>query len=85
VKTASPRVSTADDRRYALAQIVLHWLVVLLVLEQYATSGAVLRLHAYRPLGRSADPLDLTLHAVHTRVGLLIFALVIMRVVLRVA
>ena len=57
---------------------------MLLVIEQYFTSAAILRTHAYRPLGRPADPFDLTLHAVHTRVGLLIFALVAARLVLRV-
>lgn len=62
--------------RYGIAQIVLHWVVVLLVVEQYATSGAILRTHAYRPLGQRPDPFDMTLHAVHTRIGLLIFALV---------
>jgi cytochrome b561 len=72
-----------SERRYGIAQIALHWAVVLLVIEQYATSGAVLRIHAYRPLGRPADPFDLTLHAVHTRVGLLILALVAVRFTLR--
>ncbi|MGO9741343.1 MAG: cytochrome b/b6 domain-containing protein [Roseiarcus sp.] len=66
-----------------MAQIALHWTVALLVVEQYATSGAILRTHAYRPLGKGPDPLDLTLHAAHTRVGLLIFGLVALRVALR--
>jgi hypothetical protein len=78
----SPTVAGA---RFGLAQIVLHWLVVLLVIEQYATSGAMLRVHGYRPLGRPADPFDLTLHAVHARVGLLIFGLVAVRLLLRIA
>ena len=52
-------------------------------MEQYATSGAILRTHAYRPLGQRPDPFDLTLHSVHTRVGLAIFALVALRLVLR--
>lgn len=69
--------------RYGLAQIVLHWIVVLLVVEQYATSGAILRTHAYRPLGSRPDPLDLTLHNVHTRVGVLIFVLVAARLFFR--
>jgi cytochrome b561 len=76
---------TVAGARYGLAQIVLHWLVVLLVIEQYATSGAMLRVHGYRPLGRPADPFDLTLHAVHARVGLLIFGLVSVRLLLRIA
>jgi cytochrome b561 len=49
------------------------------------TSGAILRTHAYRPLGQPANPTDLTLHTVHTRVGLLIFVLVALRVLLRIA
>ena len=69
--------------RYGVAQIMLHWIVVLLVIEQYATSGAILRTHAHRTLGKRPDPFDLTLHTVHTRVGLLIFALVAARVLLR--
>jgi cytochrome b561 len=61
----------------------LHWAVAVLVVEQYATSSAVLRVHAYRPLGRAADPFDLTLHAVHARAGLLVLALVATRLLLR--
>src|SRR5260370_3274545 len=76
---------TVAGARFGLAQIVLHWLVVLLVIEQYATSGAMLRVHRYRPLGRPADPFDLTLPAVHARVGLLIFGLVTVRLFLRIA
>jgi cytochrome b561 len=61
----------------------LHWAVVLLVIEQYFTSAAILRVHTYRPLGRPADPFDLTSHSVHTRIGLLIFVLVALRLLLR--
>jgi cytochrome b561 len=71
--------------RYSYAQIALHWVIVLLVIEQYFTSTAILRVHAYRPLGRPADPFDLALHSVHTRVGLLIFVLVALRLLLRAA
>jgi cytochrome b561 len=73
----------AGAPRYTLAQIALHWLIVALVVEQYATSGAVMRIHAYRPLGRPPDPFDLTLHSVHTRAGLLIFVLIAIRLALR--
>jgi cytochrome b561 len=79
------RPPVQSPNRYSLAQIALHWLVVLLVIEQYATSGAILRTHAYRPLGQRPDPFDFTLHSVHTRVGLLIFALVAARLFLRLA
>jgi cytochrome b561 len=73
------------QERYAYAQIALHWAVVLLVIEQYFTSAAVLRTHSYRPLGKPAAPFDLTLHSVHTRVDLLIFALVALRLLMRLA
>jgi cytochrome b561 len=65
-------------------QIMLHWLVVALVVEQYATRAAIMRAHMYRPFGQRLDPLDLTLHLIHTRAGLLIFALVAIRAALRV-
>jgi cytochrome b561 len=71
--------------RYGYAQIALHWIIVLLVIEQYFTSAAIFRVHGYRPLGRAPDPLDLTLHAVHTRIGLAIFALVAVRLALRLS
>jgi cytochrome b561 len=74
-----------DKERYCYSQIALHWVVVLLVIEQYFTSAAVTRTHTYRPLGKPADPFDLTLHSVHTRVGLLIFGLVALRLLLRLA
>jgi cytochrome b561 len=75
---------TAPLKRYNLAQIALHWLVVLLAAGQYATSGAMLRAHAYRPLGQRPDPFDQTLHLVHMRAGLLIFAVVAVRMLLRI-
>jgi cytochrome b561 len=81
---ANGETLVAARRRHGMAQIILHWAVVLLVLEQYVTSAAILRTHAYRPLGRGPDPFDLTLHAVHTRAGLLIFGLVALRLLLRV-
>ena len=75
----------AKSERYGNLQIALHWAVVLLVIEQYFTSAAILRVQAYRPLGRPADPFDLTLHSMHTRIGLLIFALIALRLLLRAA
>jgi cytochrome b561 len=70
-------------KRYGYAQIALHWMVVLLVIEQYFSSAGIIRVHAHRPLGRPADPFDLMLHALHTRIGLLILALVAVRLALR--
>ena len=78
-----PRSADAPGARYGFAQIALHWLIVLLIAEQYVTSAAILRTHAYRPLGERPDPFDLTLHAAHTRIGLAIFALVALRLAFR--
>ena len=72
-----------ERARYTIAQIVLHWAVVLLVVGQYATSAAMVRVHGYRPLGRLPAPFDLTLHAAHMRLGLLILVLVAFRLALR--
>ncbi len=83
VAASQPHSSDAPGARYSFAQIALHWLIVLLIVEQYVTSAAILRTHAYRPLGKRPDPFDLTLHSVHTRVGLAIFALVALRLWLR--
>lgn len=69
--------------RYTNAQIALHWVITLLVIAQYFSGPAILRVHGYRPLGRPPDPFDLTLHTVHTRVGLVILTLVIVRMALR--
>jgi len=69
--------------RYSYGQIALHWVIALLVFAQYFTSAAILRVHGYRPLGRPPDPFDLMLQTVHTRVGLVILALVIVRLALR--
>jgi hypothetical protein len=49
-----------DKERYAYSQIALHWAVALLVIEQFSTSAAITRTHAYRPLVKPADPFDLT-------------------------
>jgi len=78
-----PRALDAPGARYSFAQIALHWLIALLIVEQYVTSAAILRTHAYHPLGKRPDPFDLTLHAAHTRIGLAIFGLVVLRLAFR--
>lgn len=83
VSDSRSRARDAPGARYSLVQIALHWLVVLLVGEQYVTSAAILRTHGYRPLGKPPEPLDMTLHSVHTRIGLAMFALVAARLALR--
>ena len=81
VRVALPAPITPE--RYGRVQIALHWGVGLLVIEQYAASGAILPTHAFRTLGSRPDPFDMTPHSIHTRVGLLIFALVAFRLLLR--
>jgi len=68
---------------YHWSQVALHWLVALLVAAQYATGGSIGRTHAAVARGIEPEPFDLTLHAIHNRVGLTIFALVIVRLALR--
>ena len=66
-------------RRYHSFQIALHWLVVALIISQYITSGAIARTH------HAEDPsrIDLLMHSLHNRVGLLIFAVMLVRLGLR--
>ena len=77
--TASSHYST----RYSWAQIILHWLVVVLVIGQYATSGAILRTHSVSVGGLAPSRSDLFWHVVHNRAGLLIFAILCLRIALR--
>ncbi|MFO1151034.1 MAG: cytochrome b/b6 domain-containing protein [Alsobacter sp.] len=72
-------------RRYSNVQIVLHWVVVVLVVAQYATSGAITRSHQPRLIGQKPDPTDLVLHTAHNRVGLLILLLMAGRLIIRFA
>lgn len=67
---------------YAPAQIALHWLVALLVMAQYMTSGAIDRTH-HLPAGQEPDPTDVLLHAAHNYTGMFIVALMIARLALR--
>jgi cytochrome b561 len=69
--------------RYSWAQISLHWLVVALVMLQYATSGAILRTHSVSMSGLAPSRSDLFWHVVHNRVGLLIFLVLCIRIALR--
>ena len=69
--------------RYSLAQIALHWIVVLLVMVQYATSGSIARTHEVSIKGLAVDPVDQLLHTVHNRVGMMILVLMLLRLVLR--
>lgn len=68
---------------YSRWQVGLHWLVVVLVALQYATSGSIGRTHDVSMSGLSPDKSDLFWHVVHNRVGLLIFAIMALRLCLR--
>jgi cytochrome b561 len=70
--------------RYYLLQILIHWLVVLLVIEQYWSSRAILRMNASGPFLGPAQPFDMVLHEAHIFVGLGIFVLIAIRVFLRI-
>jgi cytochrome b561 len=68
---------------YSRWQILLHWVIVLLVMLQYATSGSIARTHTVSMSGLAPDKSDLFWHVVHNRSGLLIFALMALRLAIR--
>jgi cytochrome b561 len=74
---------SVTGRRYRRVQVALHWLVVALITEQYATSGAIKRTHAAVMAGQLPDPTDLVLHTIHNRIGLAITGLMALRLFLR--
>lgn len=78
-RVASPRRRQSYDR----VQIVSHWIVVALVLAQYATSGAIVRTHAIHRIGQRQNPTDLVLHVLHNRVGVVLVAMMIGRLAYR--
>lgn len=73
----------AGPGAYTRAQVALHWLIAALVLGQYATSGAITRTHQIRMIGQHISSTDLTLHMLHNRLGLLIVALMGLRLFVR--
>ena len=74
---------SSGPNTYNRTQIGLHWLVAALVLEQYATSGAITRTHQMRTIGQPISASDLTLHMLHNRLGLLIVTLMGLRLLVR--
>ncbi len=80
---ASTGTATRPRERYHWSLILLHWLIVALVVGQYVTSAAVVRVHRPRPLGMRPDPLDLLQQTIHIRIGLLIIVLMAIRLALR--
>jgi cytochrome b561 len=73
----------ANPLTYSRTQIALHWLIVVLVIVQYATSGSIARTHTVSMSGLSPNKSDLFWHVVHNRCGLVIFALMALRLVIR--
>jgi cytochrome b561 len=67
---------------YHPVQVLLHWLVVALILEQYVTSGAIRRTHDALMMGQQPTSSDLLLHMIHNRGGILITGLVALRLAL---
>jgi cytochrome b561 len=77
-------LSTPRKRaEYAPLQVVAHWLTALLVLMQWYTSGGVLRTHQMHPIYWKPDPYDVLLHRLHIYGGVVILALVMLRLFLR--
>lgn len=68
---------------YSRVQVALHWLVAGLVVEQYATSGAIVRTHTMHMIGQRQNPADLVLHTMHNRLGLLLIAVMVFRLAYR--
>jgi cytochrome b561 len=73
----------AASLSYSRLQMGLHWLVVVLVIIQYATSGSIARTHAVSMSGLAPNSSDLFWHVVHNRNGLFIFAIMALRLVVR--
>jgi cytochrome b561 len=70
---------------YHWSQVTLHWLVALLVAAQYATGGSIERTHHAAAHGHEVNSLDLILHKVHNRTGLIILGLMLVRLAMRLA
>ncbi len=73
----------ARPAAYTRVQVALHWLVVALIVEQYATSGAIVRTHSMHMIGQKQNPTDLVLHVMHNRLGLALTALMVVRLAYR--
>ncbi len=70
------RIRSQAARQYSGLQILLHWSVVLLILEQWVTSRAIPRTHnPFLPPSKS----DLLMHLVHNYAGMLIGTFMVIR------
>jgi len=77
-------VSSASARtRYHWSLRAMHWTIVVLVIGQYLTSFAIVRTHRPHLIGQHPSDFDLLQHTIHNRVGLLIVALMVLRLGLR--
>lgn len=72
-----------EAQSYHWSQVALHWLVAFLVALQFATGGSIERTHHAVERGLDPGRLDLVLHAVHNRTGLVIFGLMLIRLAMR--
>jgi cytochrome b561 len=76
--------TSSAPHTYHWCQVTLHWLVAALVAAQYATGGSIERTHHAVAHGVTPERLDLILHKLHNRVGLVILGLMLVRLILRV-
>jgi cytochrome b561 len=72
--------ATGQPRRYSTVQITLHWVVAVMIVAQWFTSGAIERTHNPLLPPRQAD---LILHALHNYTGIAIAVAVLLRIALR--
>jgi cytochrome b561 len=79
----SPVMAAPPRELYHWSLVFLHWLVVALVVVQYVTSPAMLRVHRPRQIFTRPDPFAVLQHTIHIRVGLLIIVLMAIRFALR--
>jgi cytochrome b561 len=75
--TSSATRDRQQGTRYTRLQLALHWAVVLLLVEQWVTAKAIPRTHnPFLPPSGA----DLLQHTIHTYAGLLIGALMLVRI-----
>ena len=82
---AAMSLTKRAPQAYHWCQITLHWLVALLVAAQYATGGSIERTHHAAAHGLEVQPFDLILHKLHNRTGLIILALMLVRLAMRLS
>jgi cytochrome b561 len=68
---------------YTLAQIVLHWMIAIVVPVQYLTGGSIERTHHAVHMGLIPDRWDMFQHKVHIYAGMVIGALMGVRLLVR--